>query len=249
MRSIVWGKSQRDLSHPWPLPPFCHPLTSDFDVRTMIEKQLVGWGGGMGRRGGECCLIRETTTKFQLVYQSAKEREGKEGRTEERGRGEEEIQGRIKWAGCEKRSSSWSLFRKGPPLSCWVLLSSCPPGTMLVEQLPPHTSPKTPPHPMCPQLPSMYWCYADSLDPRPQHMEARPRGLLSSVLHSWGSVGMGSGASCNHMLTSVDPKLETCALIYFECFSFQSCVNSLFGVWGLWLNMQPVWQWPAHHLL
>lgn len=68
-----------------------------------------------------------------------------------KGRG---LQSRVKWTGCEKRSSSWSLFRKGPPLSCWVLLSSCPPGTMLVERCPPplprnppppHVSPNCPP--------------------------------------------------------------------------------------------------------
>lgn len=32
-------KSQRDLSRPWPLPPFYHALMSDFDVDKMIEKQ------------------------------------------------------------------------------------------------------------------------------------------------------------------------------------------------------------------
>lgn len=98
----------------------------------------MGWGS----EGGECCFIRETR-KFQRVYQSAKERRGGEDRGKREG--EEEIESRIKWAGCEKRSSSWSLFRKGPPLSCWVLLSSCPPGTMLVEQLPPPPPSHVPP--------------------------------------------------------------------------------------------------------
>lgn len=41
MRSIVQNKSQRDLSHPWPLTPFYHPLMSDFDVHKMMEKQSI----------------------------------------------------------------------------------------------------------------------------------------------------------------------------------------------------------------
>lgn len=44
-------------------------------------------------------------------------------------------------------------LEKAPPLSCWVLLSSCPPGTILVEQLPtPHHQEPPPLHvpPNCP---------------------------------------------------------------------------------------------------
>lgn len=42
----------------------------------------------MGRGGVSlCCFIRETTTKFQLVYQSAKERKGKERRGGQRREG------------------------------------------------------------------------------------------------------------------------------------------------------------------
>ena len=123
----------------------------------------------MGRRkGGECSFIRGDRRKSHFSQCINLPRKGEEGRTEERGReegreGEEEIQNRVKWAGCEKRSSSWSLFRKGPPLSCWVLLSSCPPGTMLVEQLPPTTTTQEHPRhpPTCPPtalpVPELRW--------------------------------------------------------------------------------------------
>lgn len=129
------------------------------------------------------------------MYPSAKDRRGvyrKEG-----GRGGDTEQGKL--AGCEKRSSSWSLFRKGPHspagscsalvllVQCWW--SGCPPPS---QGPPPHVPPNCP---LC-------WSYADSLDPRPRHMEARPKGLLSNVLHSWDSAGESRAPSCNHMLSA-----------------------------------------------
>ena len=77
-------------------------------------------------------------------------------------------------------------------VQCWW--SSCPPPP------PPKNTPATPPR--APQLPSMCRSSADSLDPRPRHMEARPGGLLSNVLHSWGSAGGGSSASRSLLLSA-----------------------------------------------
>lgn len=44
-------------------------------------------------------------------------------------------------------------------------------------------------------------------------MEVRPRGLLSNLLHSWGSAGVGSGASCDHMLSIGSPHTHVNLLI------------------------------------
>lgn len=146
MRSIVWGKSQRDLSRP-PAPSSLFSILSWATLMWTrwlknkalwldlipVENWLAEWGGHEGRRGGECSFIRETQeTKitFQPVYQSAR-REGDTAQGER--------------AGCEKRSSSWSLCTKGPPLSCWVPLGSCPPHTMLVERPAPPQTPLCPP--------------------------------------------------------------------------------------------------------
>ncbi|KAG8002747.1 hypothetical protein GBF38_015300 [Nibea albiflora] len=48
-------------------------------------------------------------------------------------------------------------------------------------------------------------------------MEARPKDLLSNVLHSWGSAGVGSRASCSHMFSA-------------DSLRRQCCTNFLIGV-------------------
>lgn len=137
-----------------------------------------------------------------MNYQCITHWYGSEGDSITRRRDEEGVTQQLKRAGCEKSRPSWALFRKGPPLSRCVLLSSCPAITILLEPLSPpsHTYRAPPPTAACPRLPSMCCSRAHSLDPRPQHMEDRPRGLLCNGLHSWGSAGVDGQVLCGHMV-------------------------------------------------
>lgn len=161
---------------------------------------MSGWEGEAKR--GRMQFHKRDTRKSHFSQCINLPRKGGEGRGKREG--EEEIQSRVSERGVRKGAPVDRSLEKAPHspagscsalvllVQCWW--SACPPP--LPQNAPTHLL-------ICaPQLPSMCWCYADSLDSRPQHMEARPRSLHSNVHHSWGSAGVGSWASCNHMFVS-----------------------------------------------
>lgn len=75
-------------------------------------------------------------------------------------------------------------------VQCWW--SSCPPPP------PPKNTPATPHGP--PNCPPCAGALLTAWTPDPGIWRPEPEALLSNVLHSWGSAGVGSAASCSHTL-------------------------------------------------
>lgn len=125
MRGIVLAKSQGDLSCSWPLPLFLfRSWVTLMWTRWLKNKEArfslipaenrfagrvwVGWGdsgGGEGLGWGEFCFIgeRQQENHISVSVSICQGRTGAEGRGGTEEEGEEEIQRRIKWAGCEKK--------------------------------------------------------------------------------------------------------------------------------------------------